>query len=185
MSELISEINPLEYEIDLKEFPLEGSESKLFKGRRGSQEIALKVYPEIAFEQIKLYAMITNKLAEMLNPKDEYLEIEIGGKKEKFLLRIVPVKEIGFVEFEGKKSPCSVSEFIEGRTLQDLSPHFISESLEGSNVLKKLSKRFCQETGVEGLGIIPWNIKIKPGNPGVAYITDISGAVRNIRKVNS
>lgn len=177
----ISTIDPESYGVDLRRFPVEAAESRVYEGYESDgRKVALKIYPGLAAEQVLLYAEVTNFLAERYNNSGDFIKLEVGGGVLSLRLYIVPVDITGMVG----EHPGTISEFIEGETLFDLDPHYMSSRFSRlkDDPLVKLSGQLAREAGRRNIGIIPWNVKpLLDQEPKLLAITDICGSVSQLK----
>jgi hypothetical protein len=176
----VKPIDLLEYSVDMNSYPLEAAESQVYKGiDKDGKPIAVKIYKDMPMEQVLLYQKITNDLAKEHN-NNEYLKIEFDGESHDLLIYIVPIQE---VHLAGSR-PCTFSPFIEGPTLFNIEPHYISSRFNKlkDDPLVRLGKNFRDETGYDNISIIPWNVKpLLNEHPKRLAITDITGSVKDLR----
>ncbi|OGM06110.1 hypothetical protein A2125_02175 [Candidatus Woesebacteria bacterium GWB1_43_5] len=180
MSE-VPNIEPEEYSVDPRQSALEASESRLYRGvDKTGRVVALKFYVNMPIGKILEYQKITNQLAINHNYKKEFIELEVSGQFYKFLLYIVPIEKAGIAA----ELPCTISPFIEGPTLFDLEPHYVSSRHASlpQNPLVKLGAKLREETGTNNISLIPWNVKpLMHRKTPVLAITDIAGAVNGFK----
>lgn len=180
-------IVPEEYAINLKAPALEVAESRLFRGvDPKGLPVALKIFPTLTMEQITRYQRLTNFLANYLNKKTGLVKINIQGIQYSLKPFIVPINTIGIVRsVSNQDHPCTISEFIEGPSLADIQPHYLSDNYDNlaQDPLVRLSlelKRYSQNSGI---GIIPWNVKpLLDQTPNALAITDLAGSITSATK---
>jgi hypothetical protein len=172
-------IDPVAYGVDVRRLPVEAAESEVYEGYESEgRKVAFKVYRSLSAEQVLLYAEVTNFLAGLHNDSDDYIKLEVGGGVLSLRLHIVPIDVVGMV---GNR-PCTISPFIEGETLFDLEPHYMSSRFIRlkDDPLVRLSGQLAREAGRRNIAIIPWNVKPLLDQKVLA-ITDICGSIRELR----
>ena len=175
------EIDPGAYGVDVRRLPLEAAESEVYEGYESEgRKVAFKVYRSLSAEQVLLYAEVTNFLAGLHNDSDDYIKLEVGEGVFSLRLRIVPVDVAGMVG----KYPGTISEFIDGETLFDLEPHYMSNRFDRlkDDPLVRLSGKLAKEAGRRNIAIIPWNVKpLLDQDFKVLAITDRGGSIGKLR----
>ena len=193
MAENSPTINPKDYEVNLRE-PKIGSESRLYEGlNKNRKQIAFKIYPDrpniphVSLSRLTFYQDLTNEIADTHNGRGETIQITINGKTQYLNLYIVPIDSVGITALPDEPNtncPCAISELIQGPTLLDLEPNYISSrhnSLK-DDPLVQLGAKFRQETGIDTISIIPWNVKIiLDKEPPMLAITDITGSIADLK----
>lgn len=177
--EELEELDPQLFGIDLNQPPLEVGESLLYKGKdpnNPERSLAIKIYPNFPFKKILEYARVTNMLANLENGKK--IKIAQTG----FEVRIVPVERVGNM----RGHPCTVSEFIEGKTLFDEDPHYLSDRFGKfkQDPITGYGIKLREKTSYP-IALLPLNVKlIRTKENNLLVITDISGAIKTFEKEN-
>jgi hypothetical protein len=182
----ISRIEPKLFQVNVREWPVEAAESRLFTGVDSSgKKVAFKVYPHLSVEQLSNYVEVTNQLARAINGSNRSVPLDIGGKESNYLVQIVPISTLGLVEDPdkpGKDWPCTLSPFIDGPSLFDIDKYFLSRhATSGSqNPLAELSEDLS-EMSRKNIAIIPWNVKVleKDGEK-ILKITDLCASIKSL-----
>ena len=182
----ISKIDPELFQVNVREWPIEAAESRLFSGRDSSgKQVAFKVYPTLTPEEVQSYTEVTNRLAETVNDSNMVAHLEVGGVENDYLVHIVPISIFGLVTDPDKPDkdwPCTLAPFIEGPTLFDVDKNFLSRhaTLKRQNPLSTLAENLAK-ISKRNIRIIPWNVKpVEKDGKRILEITDLCGSIKSL-----
>ncbi|OGM76131.1 hypothetical protein A2210_02875 [Candidatus Woesebacteria bacterium RIFOXYA1_FULL_40_18] len=185
----IDRVNPEIFGVNIREWPVEAAESRLFLGQDPSgNRLAIKVYPNLTIRQIQTYAEVTNQLAGLVNGSGVTVTLEVQGNANSYSVYITPISILGVVadpDQSDRDIPCTISPFIDGETLFDLDRRYLSGQWSFStsqNSLKVLSLGLKRVSGRQGISIISWNVKpLEIEDQPILVVTDVCGSIKSLR----
>jgi len=107
----IDRVNPEIFGVNIREWPVEAAESRLFLGQDPSgNRLAIKVYPNLTIRQIQTYAEVTNQLAGLVNGSGVTVTLEVQGNANSYSVYITPISILGtLIVVSGGRSIISAS----------------------------------------------------------------------------
>jgi hypothetical protein len=175
------EIDPDHYGIDIGGFPIAESGSSVYKGFDNGRPVALKVYRkrvrgQIGFRELRRYQQIAKKAANAQGGRQVLFPGSYGGQ-DCLTLEINQIEEIGKLKGTGEAS--SISEFIEGPTLQEDIRSGKYDSSAAGSALVKLSNELNGVVETNGISVVPVNAKVVGGE---LIVTDLYAQVQRLRE---